>query len=200
LDFDFTSINFDEIANKIIEQKLFRKYDVEKLLISILYERFDIYVSLYDFFTDLSKISSLCETIHKFKIKDDLLNGTHIPCRKSIVDIDLMTGTEFEEFLCIFFTNQGYKCQTTKASGDQGIDLIAVKDDVKLAIQAKCYTGSVGNHAVMEAVAGTKYYKANRTMVITNSTFTKSAIELAKANNVILWDRQTLIEKISQNP
>ena len=33
-------------------------------------------------------------------------------------------------------------------------------------------------------------------MVITNSTFTKSAIELAKKNNVQLWDRKTLIEKI----
>jgi len=34
-------------------------------------------------------------------------------------------------------------------------------------------------------------------MVITNSTFSKSAIELAKANGVILWDRQVFIEKIN---
>jgi HJR/Mrr/RecB family endonuclease len=49
----------------------------------------------------------------------------------------------------------------------------------------------------MEAFAGMKYYKANRCMVITNSTFSKSAIELAQTNNVILWDRQVLIEKIN---
>ena len=48
----------------------------------------------------------------------------------------------------------------------------------------------------MEAVAGSRFYNANQCMVITNSAFTKTAIELARANNVILWDRKTLIEKI----
>jgi restriction system protein len=49
----------------------------------------------------------------------------------------------------------------------------------------------------MEAVAGMKYYNANKCMVITNSTFTKSAQELAKVNNVELWDRQILKEKLT---
>ena len=49
----------------------------------------------------------------------------------------------------------------------------------------------------MEAFAGMKYYKANRCMVITNSAFSKSAVELANANGVILWDRQILIEKLN---
>ena len=68
-----------------------------------------------------------------------------------------------------------------------------------MAIQAKCNEGTVGNHAIMEVVAGTKFYNAEQSMVITNSTFTKSAIELAKANGVILWDRQVLIEKLANN-
>ena len=38
-----------------------------------------------------------------------------------------------------------------------------------------------------------------RDMVITNSTFTKSAIELATVNDVVLWDRQVLIEKLADN-
>ncbi|MBU5292785.1 restriction endonuclease [Anaerosalibacter bizertensis] len=39
-------------------------------------------------------------------------------------------------------------------------------------------------------------------MVVTNNYFTPNAIELAKANNVELWDRKTLIEKaiLSVNP
>lgn len=199
LDFDPKSLTIENITEKIIEQKLFRKYDSKKLLLSIAYAKNENSSSPRDFFSNLQKIQFVSMHIQKAKHKDDLLNGIYVPQRTSITDIDLMSGTEFEEFLRNFFTGQGYKCQTTKTSGDQGIDLIAAKDDIKLAIQAKCYTGSVGNHAVMEAVAGTKYYKANRTMVITNSTFTKSAIELAKANNVTLWDRQILIEKISQH-
>jgi HJR/Mrr/RecB family endonuclease len=83
-----------------------------------------------------------------------------------------------------------------KSIGRPRVDLIAKRDGTVVAIQAKCYSGIVGNHAIMDAVAGARFYNANQCMVITNSTFTKIAIELARANNVILWDRKTLIEKI----
>ena len=50
----------------------------------------------------------------------------------------------------------------------------------------------------MEAVAGAKYYNADKIMVVTNSTFTRSARELAESNNVILWDRSILKEKLEE--
>ena len=114
----------------------------------------------------------------------------------TINDIDLMKGFEFENFVAKMFSGLGYETTITKLSGDQGIDVIAKKKDFILAIQAKCYSGVVGNHAIMEAVAGMKYYGANKCLVITNSTFTKSAIELAQVNGVELWDRKILKEKI----
>lgn len=116
----------------------------------------------------------------------------------TINDIDLMSGNEFEYFVADLFTKMGYKTHVTKASNDQGIDVIAENSEIKVAIQAKCYSGIVGNHAIMEAVGGMKYYKANKCMVVTNRNFTKSAIELARANNVELWNRKTLEEKIHE--
>lgn len=109
-----------------------------------------------------------------------------------------MSGSEFENFISDLFKKMGYTTRVTKSSGDQGIDVLASKNDYIVAIQAKCYSGIVGNHAIMEAVAGMRYYKANKCMVITNSSFTKSAQELAKANEVELWDRQVLKEKIDE--
>ena len=198
-DFDIHSFSLDEIAKKIIDARLYQKYDTERLLVGILYEKAKDFKSLLDFISELNSIKNKCEIIHKAQTKEDLLNYKHTDQRISIGNIDLMSGVEFEDYLCDYFNAHGYQCTTTKASGDQGIDLIAKKGDVVLAIQAKCYAGVVGNHAVMEAVAGTKYYNANQTMVITNSTFTKSAIELAKANDVVLWDRQVLIEKLTES-
>lgn len=116
----------------------------------------------------------------------------------SMSEIDLMSGSEFENFVAKLFRKMGYSTRVTKTSGDQGIDVVATKGDDIVAIQAKCYSDVVGNHAIMEAVAGMKYYNANICMVITNRTFTKSAIELANANNVKLWDRKTLKEKIDE--
>ena len=116
----------------------------------------------------------------------------------TIDDIDLMSGEQFEDFVVDLFKAMKYKTTHTKLSGDQGIDVIAEKGNSKVAIQAKCYTGTVGNHAIMEAVAGAKHYGATKCMVVTNSTFTKSSKELAESNNVVLWDRKILKEKINQ--
>jgi HJR/Mrr/RecB family endonuclease len=153
--------------------------------------------SLEEFIEEIFNIEKYEQKVKSAKLKNELLNNI-VENRITITDIDLMSGVQFEEFLCEYFNGQGYQCSTTKASGDQGIDLIAKKGELTIAIQAKCYSGTVGNHAVMEAVAGMKYYSANRCMVITNSTFSKSAIELAKANGVILWDRQVLTEKLNE--
>ena len=146
------------------------------------------------------------EKLVKNQIKDikekekieNLLHNDKKSARYNIYTIDLMSGEEFENFVSFLFNNLGYNATNTKLSGDQGIDVIAKKGLTTVAIQAKCYSKPVGNHAIMEAVAGAKYYKADKTMVVTNSTFTKSARELAECNNVILWDRSILKEKLKE--
>ena len=109
-----------------------------------------------------------------------------------------MSGEQFEHFVTYLFNNLGYTATNTKLSGDQGIDVLAKKGKITIAIQTKCYSKPVGNHAIMEAVAGAKYYNADKIMVVTNSTFTRSARELAESNNVILWDRSILKEKLEE--
>jgi hypothetical protein len=90
-----------------------------------------------------------------------------------------MRGVAFEEFLQSVFEALGFIVETTKGSGDQGIDLIVTSQGGKIAVQAKGYSECVGNHAVMEAFAGMKYYNCNRCVVITNSDFTRHAKDLA---------------------
>lgn len=114
----------------------------------------------------------------------------------TVEDYDLMSGQEFERAISEIFKNMGYLVTLTPSTGDQGIDIIAVRNGTRIGIQTKCYTGKVGNSAVQEVVAGKDYYSVNRCMVVTNSTFTSAAIELARANNVILWDRYILEEKL----
>ncbi len=66
----------------------------------------------------------------------------------------------------------------------------------KTVIQAKCYSGKVGNYAVQEIFAAMNLYKAQKGMVVTNNYFTPAAFELADANNVELVDRNGLEELI----
>lgn len=117
----------------------------------------------------------------------------------TIHDIDTMSGIDFEIFLKNLFTKLNYEVNLTKTTGDQGADLIIKKFDKLIIVQAKRYSTTVSNKAVQEAVAAINFYNANSAMVITNNYFTKSATELANANNVELWDRDKLIEQLSLN-
>ncbi len=143
-------------------------------------------------------VNNFYKELKKKEYIKNLLNEDRNFKKTTLADIDLMSGYDFEKFIVELFRKMGYKAYSTKLSGDQGADVIAENGDVKIAIQTKCYSGSVGNGAIQEIVAGMKYYDADKAMVITNSTFTKSAIELAKKNNVQLWDRKTLKEKLEE--
>lgn len=113
----------------------------------------------------------------------------------TIDDLNLMSGFEFESFVTDLFTKMGYKAITTKKSGDQGVDVLAEKNGITIAIQTKCYNQPVGNKAVQEIVAGMKYYNAQKGLVATNNNFTPSAKKLAEANGITLWNGETLLYK-----
>ncbi len=110
--------------------------------------------------------------------------------RNVLLSMDWRTlrGIPFEFFLRDIFEDLGFKVTGTKTSGDQGIDLIAERDGLKLAIQAKGYAESVGNKAVQEAHTGMCFYSCNRCAVITNSVFTPAAVELAQRVKCLLID------------
>lgn len=116
----------------------------------------------------------------------------------SIEDTDLLTGIEFESFVSKIFDKMGYRVMITKGSGDQGIDIIAEKEYKKIGIQTKCYSKHVTNKAIQEVVAGLSFYNCDKGVVVTNSYFTQSAMELGKVNNIILWNRDILKQKIEE--
>jgi len=130
----------------------------------------------------------------EIKNLENKLNSGHT---LTMEDIDIMTGYEFEKFLKNLFEKMGYAVEETKLSGDQGADLVIHKFGEKLVVQAKRYgCEKVSNSAIQEVVAAIRYYNSNKGTVVTTSTFTKSAIELARSNGVDLIDRTKLDELI----
>ena len=112
---------------------------------------------------------------------------------------DSMEGHDFEYTCANLLKASGYSdVEVTKASGDYGIDVLAAKDGKRYAIQCKCYTSPVGNHAVQEAYSGAAYYGGFIPVVMTNQTFTDAARNMAITLNVQLWGRDVLKEMISR--
>jgi restriction system protein len=116
-----------------------------------------------------------------------------------ILNIDRMTGHQFEIFLKELFKSLGYRVKKTPDSGDFGADLYMEKDGKTYIVQAKRYKSKVGIKAVQEIVAAKSYYKAEYAIVVTNNYFTEAAKELAKKNNVILCERPDLIKLVEKS-
>ena len=99
-------------------------------------------------------------------------------------------GIKYENYCMNLLKEKGYiDVKNTKASGDQGIDIIAYRDGIKYGFQCKYYSSPVGNHAVQEASSGAKYYECHVAIVVTNTCFTESAKKLADKIGVVLWEK-----------
>lgn len=116
-----------------------------------------------------------------------------------IFDIDGMDGHEFEYYCANILRKVGFtKVNVTKGSGDQGVDILAEKEGIKYAIQCKNYSSPLSNTPIQEVNAGKAFYSCHVGVVMTNSTFTTSAIDLANATGVLLWDRDILKSMIQK--
>jgi hypothetical protein len=116
----------------------------------------------------------------------------------NIETIDKMTGIEFEKILIKKLQKIGFKVTETPGSGDYGADIVIDdEDETRFIIQCKRFNSKVNLKAVQEIVAAMKHYSADYAIVATNSEFLKSAVELAKSNDVELWAGAQVMQVLS---
>ncbi len=110
---------------------------------------------------------------------------------------NMLDGLEFESFTGDLLKQNGfYDVTVTKSSGDFGVDIIAYKDEIKYAIQCKKYSSPVGIDAVQQVLGSKTMFNCHVGVVLTNNYFTPAALELAEKNNILMWDRNKLINLI----
>lgn len=107
-------------------------------------------------------------------------------------------GIDFEHWCAQQIEDQGWSVVISKASGDQGVDVIASRESLTVAVQCKRYNSPIGNKAVQEAFTGSKHYNADLSVVIGTGGFTRSAQEVANTTNVILLDAEMIKDFTSQ--
>lgn len=88
--------------------------------------------------------------------------------------------------------------EPTPVTGDQGADVVLKVHGIKIVIQAKRYTGVVGNSAVQEVFAAQQFYEADYAMVVTTSRYTSSAQTLAQKIGVELTTTEDYLRRIQQ--
>ena len=117
-----------------------------------------------------------------------------IPIRFQGVD-----PSEFEDFVAYLFSRNGYDQIQTSYSADFGADIIVKKDGVKTAVQVKRYfeLHKVGVSDINQVIGAQQYYQCDQALMITTSSYTPAAKQLAATAGVILWDWERLEKAIS---
>jgi restriction system protein len=102
------------------------------------------------------------------------------------------SGLDYERFCAERLAEAGWRAHRTPASGDQGADIVAVRDGLRLVVQCKRLSKPVGNAAVQEAAAAQRYWAGDRAAVVSNAGFTPAARRLATATGVLLLHHDAL--------
>ncbi|MGA9492762.1 MAG: restriction endonuclease [Mycobacterium sp.] len=110
----------------------------------------------------------------------------------SMESIDAMTGVEFENYVAARLRRAGWRVDFTSATGDYGVDLIAVKDGKSVAVQCKRYGNPVGVAAVQQVVSGARHHDCSKSIVVSNQEFTRAAKRLAYTHGCQLIGRKAL--------
>lgn len=115
-----------------------------------------------------------------------------------IEKIDKMDPFEFEAFIANLFILLGFRAYVTSKSGDYGADVIVTRrDGIRIAVQVKRYNSSVGSKYVSDVYAAQRHYNCKEAILVTNNYFTKNATKLAKDCNIVLWDRDKLVDVLN---
>lgn len=106
--------------------------------------------------------------------------------------VDHLSGVDYEIFCEEVLSRNGWRVIRTPASGDQGVDLIATKGDIRACIQCKRHSKPIGNSAVQEVIAGNLFWEGTVAVVVSNAGYTLSARQLAEASSVLLIHQNDL--------
>ena len=109
-----------------------------------------------------------------------------------------MTPTDFEHFIADLFSRFGYNTQTIGGIHDEGIDVIARKDDITNYIQCKKYiTRKVSLRNIRDFYGAIIDFIGNGTgYLITTNVFTNEAERFANGRRIVLIDKFNLIEYV----
>lgn len=117
-------------------------------------------------------------------------------CNIKLTDIDLLDGVKFENLINQLLTNMDFDVETTKTTGDGGIDLIAYNKQPitkgKYIIQCKRWNSSVGEPILRDLYGVVTNERANKGILITSGLFTQNAVKFAEGKPLELIDRRQL--------
>ena len=111
-------------------------------------------------------------------------------------DIQKIDPIQFEKLISALFKKMGYDVLLTKASRDEGIDLIISKNGKKSVVQCKRYSGTVGQPIARDLYGSMVHNRAEDAYLITTGVFSLPAQTWVSGKPIHLVDGKMLVEWI----
>jgi len=136
--------------------------------------------------SDTPALTSVLEALKELNEKVGIRNET---LRRQIIQIE---ARQFEFEIARLLCLMDYKANATKATGDDGVDVFAQKDNENIIVQCKKWTRPVGRSVVDELAGTASRYNVTRAILATTSSFSPDAEQVARKHNIDLWDFPTI--------
>jgi hypothetical protein len=105
-----------------------------------------------------------------------------------------LRGIKLEKAIAELYEKMGYSVQMTKASGDEGIDLILSKQYETIVVQCKGHEKPIGVGIVRELYGSMMHFGANKAILVCPSGFTKGVLQFATDKTISLISANDLIK------
>lgn len=110
-----------------------------------------------------------------------------------------LSPEDFEEMVAGLFELEGFTAQTTKRSGDGGVDLYLQRGDSFSIAQCKRYRGTVGEEVVRDLYGTMLHQQAQGAFLVTTGRISEPARSFAAGKPLRLFDGQYLLRWISKH-
>ncbi len=111
-----------------------------------------------------------------------------------------LTPREFENEIAAIYSKMGYDVKITTFTNDEGVDVIAIKEKVRFAIQCKRLQKDkvISRPELQKLYGGMASVKARRGIFVATCKFSTPAIEFARNNRIECIDLEQLVEIINK--
>lgn len=97
-----------------------------------------------------------------------------------------LNGRQFEIEVANYFRKQGSDTTLTKATGDEGVDIILRKNGQKIIVQCKAHKKSIGVAVVRDLLGTMIHQNANQAILVSLTGFSKNVYEFVIDKNIRL--------------
>lgn len=99
-----------------------------------------------------------------------------------------LTPTDFELAVGDLFIDKGYEVWTTRATGDQGVDLFLEKDGKKVVVQCKTHKKVLGPNSVRDLYGAMTAQQADEAFLVAPSGFSAATKAFCRDKPIKLFD------------